>query len=228
MKKMIFQTILLISCMPYLFSQIDCPSSVMDIEGNSYPTVKIGSQCWMAQNMRAGRDCNGKEIPLGNTLSYTAPLLYLNVTGESKCGYLYNWTAAMRVCPKGWHLPTDAEWGKLLDYVGAQPQFCCGGQSEKIAKALADTTGWAISRWPDSCAVGRNLVKNNTTGFSVLPAGPYDGNYSDYGGWAYFWSATSSKSNYAYYRYMANDWDVVNRHDYYKSYGFSVRCVRNQ
>ena len=63
------------------YSQNECPPTVVDIDGNDYSTVMIGTQCWMAQNMRASHDRNGNDIPLGNKLSYTVPYLYLNVSG---------------------------------------------------------------------------------------------------------------------------------------------------
>lgn len=140
------------------YSQNECPPTVVDIDGNDYSTVMIGTQCWMAQNMRASHDRNGNDIPLGNKLSYTVPYLYLNVSGVTACGYLYNWAAATRVCPKGWHLPTNADWTQLTDYVSSQPQYCCGGRENYIAKALADSTGWNYS-WQDSCLVVNSLQR---------------------------------------------------------------------
>ncbi|MBR0077112.1 MAG: fibrobacter succinogenes major paralogous domain-containing protein [Bacteroidales bacterium] len=227
MKKTILIAMLLIGGVNWVYSQNECPPTVVDIDGNDYSTVMIGTQCWMAQNMRASHDRNGNDIPLGNKLSYTVPYLYLNVSGVTACGYLYNWAAATRVCPKGWHLPTNADWTQLTDYVSSQPQYCCGGRENYIAKALADSTGWNYS-WQDSCLVGKFPSTNNSTGFSALPAGVYDGSYAAYGGWAYFWSATPSKGNYANYFYMTNSWAVIEHHDFHKSYGFSVRCIKNK
>ena len=150
MKKVILIVVLLISGVNWVYSQNECPPTVVDIDGNDYSTVMIGTQCWMAQNMRASHDRNGNDIPLGNKLSYTVPYLYLNVSGVTACGYLYNWTAAMRVCPKGWHLPTNTDWTQLTDYVSAQPQYCCGGRENYIAKH------WQILQ--DGIIVGRIVV----------------------------------------------------------------------
>lgn len=226
MKKVVL-TILLVCCAILAFSQNACPDTVLDIDGNTYSTVIIGTQCWMAQNLRASHDRYGKLIPLGNGLSYTSPYSYLNTSGIKEYGNLYNWAAAMRVCPVGWHLPSDAEWGKMLEYVGEQLQYRCEGDKDKIAKSLADSLGWKYSPW-DSCSVGKNPSTNNATGFSAQPADCYDGYYYKENSYAFFWSSTASDAKYAYYRYFRSDNGGVDRHSFHKSYGYSVRCLRDK
>ena len=221
-----------------------CPgaATVTDIDGNTYNTVQIGNQCWMKENLRTTRYANGVNIPMGSTYSYTDPYRYApdnNSSNVSTYGYLYNWSAVMHgasssssnpsgvqgICPNGWHVPSDAEWTQLTDYVGSQTQFQCDNSSGNIAKALASTTGWNSDA--STCAVGNNSSTNNATGFSALPAGYGSGNYGNFGYAAKFWSATESSYGFAYYRRLYyNDADV-GRYDDNEYNGFSVRCVRD-
>ena len=129
------------------------------------------------------------------------------------------------ICPTGWHVPSDAEWTQLTNYVGSQTQYRCGSNSSYIAKALASTTGW--SSYSATCAVGNNLGTNNATGFSALPAGNYYGDFGNFGYGAYFWSATEINGSKAYSCYLGYNYDYVSGGESSKSYGFSVRCVRN-
>ena len=223
-------------------------NAVTDIDGNKYDAVKIGSQVWMASNLRTTRYADGTSIPLGETTSSTEPYRYAPGTYESNeenmvnvpaYGYLYNWAAVMHgaessdanpsgvqgICPKGWHVPSDAEWTHLEDYVSSQNQYVCGSSNSYIAKALASTTGWNTSS--NRYAVGNNQSSNNATGFSAFPAGGYYGDYFGFGNGAYFWSSTEDGSNDAWGRYLYYyDADVV-RYVNNKYYGFSVRCVRD-
>ena len=197
-------------------------------DGEKYKTVKLGDQVWMAENIRATKDKDGKKIPLGDETSYETPYRYCpdaNSANVSEYGYLYNWAAAKKVCPDGWHLPTDAEWTQLENYVSSQGGYVCGNDEDYIAKALASNTGWEHSS--DKCDVGNNLSSNNATGFSALPAGTSYGSYSDFGYYAAFWSATEYSSGYAYYRFLGSGNAYVYRYNANKSSGFSVRCLRD-
>ena len=222
-----------------------CPgaATVTDIDGNVYNTVQVGNQCWMRENLRTTRYADGTTIPMGSTYSYTEPYRYVpnNETGNvAMYGYLYNWAAVMHgasssvdnpsgilgACPTGWHVPSDAEWTQLIDYVSSQSQYVCGDESTHIAKVLASTTGWNESEIP--CAVGNNISANNATGFSALPAGNTSTyGYGAFGSSADFWSATSLGYDFAYGRNIGNVAAFVSRGSADKYYGFSVRCVRD-
>ena len=226
-----------------------CPGfvTVTDNDGNIYNTVQIGNQCWMKDNLRTTRYADGTTIPLGplgSSTSITTPYRYNpnnDSSNVSAYGYLYNWPAVMHgasssasnpsgvqgICPSGWHVPSDAEWTQLTNYVGSQPQFQCYNSSDKIAKALASTTGWNSST--NTCAVGNYPSTNNATDFSAFPAGIYNnsGNYVLFGGDVSFWSATAFSDHYAYYRYLDYNDANVYRYNNYMNYGFSVRCVRD-
>ena len=224
-----------------------CPGTptVTDVDGNVYNTVQIGDQCWMRENLKttkyAKKYANGTTIPLGTEYSYDVAYRYYpdndsaNVTDY---GYLYNWAAVMKgasssnsnpsgvqgICPNGWHVPSDAEWTELTNYVSSHSQYVCGSSTSKIAKALASETGWNSSA--DYCDVGNNPSTNNATGFSARPAGYCSGNYTYFGSNAYFWSATQSSSN-AYIRGLDYDRANVSSDISGKYVGYSVRCVRN-
>ena len=222
-----------------------CPGAaiVTDYDNNTYNTVKIGDQCWMKENLRTTHYSNGTSIALGSSTSTSTAYRYYpnnSSSNVSTYGYLYNWKAVMRnsssssanpsgvqgICPTGWHVPSDAEWTQLTNYVGSQPQYQCGSSSSNIGKALASTTGWSSST--ETCAVGNNTSTNNATGFSALPAGYYDsGNYYHFGYNALFWSATEYNDNGAYNRYLFYNYADVHRGYYYKYFGFSVRCVKD-
>ena len=222
-----------------------CPeaATVTDVDNNTYNTVQIGNQCWMKENLRTTHYSDGTSIPLGSSTSNTTAYYYVddNVSNVSTYGYLYNWKAVMRnsssssanpsgvqgICPTGWHVPSDAEWTQLTDYVSSQSQYVCGGDNNNIAKALASTTGWNSSTI--TCAVGNNPSANNATGFSALPAGNYGrGNYGNFGYDALFWSATEFNDYAAFYRGLNYNRAIVYRYSSgSKDDGFSVRCVRD-
>ncbi|MBP5650378.1 MAG: fibrobacter succinogenes major paralogous domain-containing protein [Bacteroidales bacterium] len=222
-----------------------CPgtATVTDIDNNTYNTVQIGNQCWMKENLRTTHYANGVNIPMGSTYSNTSPYRYSpdnNSSNVSTYGYLYNWPAVMHgasssasnpsgvqgICPTGWHVPSDAEWTQLTDYVGNQTQYRCDSIRENIAKVLASTTGWNSSS--NTCAVGNNPSTNNATGFSALPAGYYNhGNYGGLGNVAQFWTTTDFSGDSKYGRDFFNSYAIVDIYFYEKYRGFSVRCVRD-
>ena len=131
------------------------------------------------------------------------------------------------ICPTGWHVPSDAEWLQLINYVSSRSQYRCSNNSENIAKALAGTTGWNSST--NTCAVGNTPSQNNATGFSALPAGGYYGSYVSPGSNAYFWSATESgsSSSMAYIYNLNTNSAYVDRDDNSKMGAYSVRCVKD-
>ena len=221
-----------------------CPGvpTVTDVDGNVYNTVQIGDQCWMRENLKTTKYANGTNIPLGTDTSSTTAYRYYpddNSANVTDYGYLYNWAAVMNgsasseanpsgvqgICPDGWHVPSDAEWTELENYVSSQSQYVCGGDEDNIAKALASEVGWNSST--RNCAVGNNPSANNATGFSARPAGDYYGSYYSFGSYAYFWSATQHLSNGAYVRSLNYSNANVSRYHGYKDDGYSVRCVRN-
>ena len=223
-----------------------CPNTptVTDIDNNIYNTVQIGQQCWMKENLRTTRFADGTPISLGNSKSTsTAYRYYPNNDSNtvSTYGYLYNWRAAMRyssssennpsgvqgICPTGWHLPSDAEWTQLTDYVSSQSQYRCNGNASFISKSLAATSGWRRDYF--ACAIGNYQFLNNATDFSGVPSGDYSGDYALFANSAYFWSTTqpANKHNDAFIRLLYYNSESVFRNYDPIDFGFGVRCLRN-
>lgn len=192
--------------------------TVSDIEGNSYRTVGIGTQTWMAENLRTRKYNDGTAIPfiLGVSAwaSATTPG-YCWYNGDStQYGALYNWYSVNtgKLCPAGWHVPTDAEWTTLTGSVGGQ----------NVAGGMLKETG--TSHW-----LSPNTGATNESGFTAIPAG-----YRDYYGYfnnikrtGFWWSATESSSTEAWFRDMQNTYANTDRSSSSKKSGFSVRCLKD-
>ena len=223
-----------------------CPgaATILDYDGNSYNTVQIGDQCWMKENLRTTHYADGGSISLGADSSYTLPYRYYPNNDSIMVptyGYLYNWKAVMHnssssntnpsgvqgICPVGWHVPSDAEWTQLTNYVSSQSQYVCGFSNAYIAKAMASTMVWSTTT--STCAPGNSPSTNNTTGFSALPAGVYTGadGFDYFPSYANFWSSTQDDTNHTWYRSLFNDSAYVWRDSEYKGWGCSVRCVKD-
>ena len=130
--------------------------------------------------------------------------------------------------PEGWHVPTDAEWTMLEEYLIASGyNYDDTTTGNKIAKAMASTTGWNSSS--EAGAIGNDQSLNNSSGFNVFPEGYryYFGSFYDEGSNAFFWSSTESSADVAWYRYLNNSVSYLFRNYFNKWMGFSVRFVRD-
>jgi uncharacterized protein (TIGR02145 family) len=192
--------------------------SVTDIDGNTYATIQIGTQVWMAENLRTTRFRNGEPLPhLTDAVQWFnhttgAWTYYDNDTNyNSTYGKLYNWyvvTDTRQVCPAGWHLPTDAEWTILSDYFG---------DADIAGGMLKATMLWDAP----------NAGATNESGFSGL-AGGYCSNYGHFnylGSNGYWWSATSRSADNAWRRALSLGTKGLYRGDFTKRSGLSVRCL---
>ena len=198
-------------------------STVTDYDGNVYHTITIGTQVWMVENLKTTHYNNGTVIPIvtdtttWKNLSTGAYCWYSNdlTTYKNIYGALYNWYAVNtgNLAPTGWHVPTDADWSTLTSYLGGVS--VAGGKLKE-----AGTTHW----------LSPNTGATNETGFTALPGGYRNLNptlYYDMGYAATWWSSTEGNSNSTWCRDMSyNDANLVSG-NYYKNYGFSVRCVKN-
>lgn len=185
-------------------------------DGQTYKTVRIGDQVWMAENLNYETD---------SSFCYNDSVKYCE-----KYGRLYRWAAAVGksesecgsgytcslpsgniqgVCPNGWHLPSKSEWETLFNAVGGL---------STAGKELKFTSGW-----------NRRGYGTDAFGFSALPAGyrSYGGGFYGEGNYAYFWCSTENESHYAYDIYLYYKIDSARLDDYYKYLGFSVRCIRD-
>ncbi len=233
-----------------------CPGAptLTDVDSNIYNTVQFGEQCWMRENLRTTRYADGTPIEHGSNASPNTPYWYYpmdDAANKPNYGLLYNWPAVVRgvtgsaanpsglqgICPDGWHVPSDAEWTQLTDYVSSHSEYVCGGNYINIAKAMIATVGWDLSTLTNPCLAGNSSpVTNNTTGFGALPSG-YGGNdITDefiYGGLGYlasFWTATIAEASYDpvyYFLIHFNAADIHRGYDYEYYSAKSVRCIRD-
>ena len=199
--------------------ELEAKLEAVELEKTSFKTVKIGNQVWTSKNLDVATYRNGDVIPqvqdenAWENLTTGAWCYYDNDTSNgTKYGKLYNWYAVndpRGLAPNGYHIPTDAEWTQLSDYLG--------GESEAGTK-MKSTSGWV-----------ENGNGTNSSGFSGLPGGfrYYSGTfyYIDYGGG--WWSSTEYETDDAWYRYLGYDGGNVYGDDYSKRSGFSVRCLRD-
>lgn len=224
------------------FPSSPCNGTLSDVDGNVYNMIQIGNQCWMKENLRTTKYADNTSISHGSEISTTVAYWYYpNNTSSNKptYGLLYNWPAVMHnsnassinpsgvqgICPNGWHVPSDAEWTQLTDYVSSQSQYVCGSTNTSIAKSLAGTTGWHGSTM--DCVVGNSPSSNNATGFGALPAGRYDGDFYYFGESTGFWSTTEIADTLAYLRLLKYNNDFVYRGNNNKYHSYSVRCLRD-
>ena len=200
----------------------NCPSTITDIDSNVYNVVAIGNQCWTKDNMKVSRYRNGESIPIminnAGWESITSGLRcwYANdsTSYEIPYGNSYNWYAAVDergLCPLGWHVPSDAEWSTLTDYLGGENQ--AGGKMKSTG-----TTYWETP----------NTGSTFESGFSAFPAGfrYNDGGFDGNRVFAFFWSATEYEAS-ARYRSLRFNVSSVFRLIDSKSFGASVRCLRD-
>jgi uncharacterized protein (TIGR02145 family) len=189
-------------------------------DGNVYQTITIGNQVWMASNLKYL-----PSVAEQNTVSPTTPYYYVyNYSGTSvsdakatglynSTGVLYNWPAAKTACPAGWHLPSDAEWTQLTDYLGGA----------SVAGGKLKITGFQSFAYPNTGAT-------NSSGFTAK-AGGFCGFYNtgfegvmEYGFW---WTGTEKDASLAWNRIMSYDSTNVMRYGNYKYKAYSVRCIKD-
>jgi uncharacterized protein (TIGR02145 family) len=197
-------------------------NTVTDVEGNVYNTVQIGTQTWMAENLRVSKYRNGTDIPnvTGNTywVNNTAGAWsYYNndATNNLIYGKLYNWYAVANtnnLCPTGWHLPSDAEWTTLTTFLGG----------ESVSGGKMKSTGTQYWQSPNTAAT-------NSSGFSGLPGGyrNYNGTFSTIGNYGLWWSSEEYNTNNAWGRRLNYGEGGLIKGYGIKPYGFSVRCLRD-
>ncbi len=222
--------------------------SMTDLDGNTYQTLTIGSQTWMVENLRVTHYNDGTAIPNVTDadewvdLTTGAYCWYDNdeSTYKEEYGALYNWYTVNtgKLAPSGWHVPTDEEWTELEHYL-AENGYAYDGTTydgtetdnearKKLTKCLASTSGWEDS--DNEGAIGNNQSANNSTGFNAPPSGMRinsSGESYSAGISCCWWSSTKYESSRAYNRNMYYYTPIVGRYHDYKTFGFSVRCVKD-
>jgi uncharacterized protein (TIGR02145 family) len=205
--------------------------SMTDPEGNTYKTVEIGTQTWMAENLKTTEYSDNTAIP--NVTSNSA---WIKLTTPGYCWYdndettnkpiygaLYNWYTVKtgKLCPTGWHVPTDAEFKTLEMFLGMNQSQADGTswRGTDQGTQMKNATGWKT---------GENGT--NTSGFSALPGGyryRLDGAFNNIGDLSYWWCSDEKSPSTGNYRRLDGSNAGVFREGTLESAGKYVRCVKD-
>jgi len=203
--------------------------SLTDLSGNTYITVEIGSQTWMGENLKTTKYNDGKDIP-----NVTVNSAWTRLTTPGYCWYdndettnkpvygaIYNWYTANtgKLCPTGWHVPTDAEFKTLEMYLGMTQEQAdeTTWRGTNQGSQMKSSTGWSAGKG-----------STNTSGFSALPGGfryYADGSFFNEGTLSYWWCSDESSPATGNYRRLDGSNDGVYREGTTKAAGKYVRCV---
>ena len=194
-------------------------NTVADIDGNTYKTVRIGNQVWMAENLRTTKYNDGSAINMerddkawGDSKTGAYCWYMNNIDNKNSFGALYNWQTIEtdKLCPSGWHVPSHNEWGYLFRDLG------------NYAAAKLKEVGTA--NWKTT---NTDLVTNET-GFTALPGGVRwnSGGFSFFGTKGAWWSSTADGS-LIFVKEMVDNTSRVTGVRYKREMGASVRCVRD-
>jgi uncharacterized protein (TIGR02145 family) len=200
------------------------PSAITDKDGNVYTSVTIGTQVWMVENLKTTKFNDNTNIPLVSdnaqwaALSTPAYCWYNNYApNKNNYGALYNWYSVNtgKLCPTGWHVPTDAEWTILTTFLG----------DESVAGGKLKETG--TSKWYEP-----NTGATNETGFTAVPCGSRssDGSFESADQIrfdCYWWTPTTDVDYMAIVRYVDYFDSFVYPWEIYKESGMSVRCLKD-
>ncbi|MDP1726513.1 MAG: fibrobacter succinogenes major paralogous domain-containing protein [Bacteroidota bacterium] len=200
MKKAIL-LFLIFSLTTLLFSRCNFNhGELKDIEGNSYQLKKFNEQIWMTENLKV------KKSKEGESLKFFMPANDSN--NVEKYGLLYDFETACKICPKGWHLPTDREWRQFIEFVG-----------ENSGNEIKESLYWT----------NRNQKFTNKSGFSIRPAGYGNTEFENFFGTkAIFWTATKVDSHFVWGTLLADQLDSFRFAPQHPHYAFSVRCVQDK
>lgn len=198
-------------------------TGVVDYDGNTYKTVKIGTQIWMAENLKTTHYNDG--TPINHLIDYNE---WQNATAGAYCWYnnnqssaennnyglLYNWHAVKTglLCPKGWHIPSDAEWTVLENYLASD------GYAGNEGLILKSISGWSS-----------NDIRTDKYGFSALPGGgrSYEGIFNNGGNNGYWWSNTEVDLSLAKSFALYKGYNLAIHGEGDKRNGISIRCIKN-
>jgi uncharacterized protein (TIGR02145 family) len=196
--------------------------TVKDSDGNIYSSVKIGTQVWMAENLKTTKFNDGTAIPLvtdihsWNLLTTPACCWFNNDASFNKRNYgaLYNWYTVNtnKLCPEGWHVPADVEWTTLITYL-------CG---DSIAGGKLKEKGTIHWEKP-------NYQASNESGFNALPSGYINtsGVFTNFGKVCFWWSATEYEKTNAWNFSIDCANENIERAYHLKKNGYSVRCIKD-
>jgi len=208
--------------------------TVTDIDGNIYQTVKIGSQWWMASNLKVTRYRNGDEIPKVSGSTAWAALAtgaYCDYGNDANnvavYGRFYNWFAvndSRSIAPEGWHVASDDEWKQMEIYLGMSQ-----AAADSFPAWRGDDQGGRLKEIGTTHWTNPNTGATNETGLTGLPGGSRgnDGFFAYMRQYAHYWCSTESNVANAWSRSLGYDQSAIGRYMYYKQGGFSVLCVKD-
>jgi uncharacterized protein (TIGR02145 family) len=205
-------------------------NGLTDIDGSVYTSIVINGQEWMQQNLAVTKYRNGDPIPTalsdaawGNLTSGAYTIYNNDAANNTLYGKLYNWDAvndSRGLCPTGWHVPSDAEWTTLINYLDPnQDPSAYGLQSSVAGGKMKSTTGWNAP----------NTGATNESGFTGLPGGyrSLSGTYEYIGDWGFWWSGTGEGYLGAWNHQLSYNYSYIIRVSDPTRNGFSVRCLRD-
>ncbi|MCP4179587.1 MAG: hypothetical protein GY756_17650 [bacterium] len=222
------------------FSILKYNLTLTDIDGNNYNTVQIGTQIWMAENLKTTKYTNGDIIPngkgAGDISAETNPKYWFayndDLNNVSTYGRLYTWHTASdsrNICPVNWHVPTNNEWTIMENYLITNGYNYDGTISgNKIAKALGSTEYWTPYSNVGSVGNTDYPTYRNKTGFTALPSGyrGADGIFFGKGEECYLWS-TSISGQYVICHTLSHTSYIFNTALVQKSRSNPVRCIKD-
>ena len=200
--------------------------------GYTYGLVEIGGQCWLKENLRTTKYSDSTPINFPDTVhiqwEYDTSGAYgwydNDSSAYSQYGAYYNWHAvdnSAGLCPTGWHVPTDCEWMYMEGAIGMSitDQEIKGYRGTDEGGKLKDTTLWSLP----------NTGATNSSGFTALPGGQcyYDGGFDLINKFGYWWTSSTEFLVYPLYRSIDYNFSTITRYSYYKNYGYSVRCIKD-
>ena len=205
--------------------------TVIDVDGNSYKTVKIGDQWWMCENLRVKQFQDGSAITnIGNvdqdSLWANTTASAYSVLNDTLYGCYYNSFAVQdsrKLAPAGWHIPTDEEWKTMEKTIGMSES-----QSNQLAWRGTNEAELLLNKNGEGWQTGTVPFGMDTYDFSIFPAGCrlFSGEITS-GFTAFFWTATATANGHAYYRYFDHQKKNIFRQTTYPEYGMSIRCVKD-
>ncbi|NND32783.1 MAG: hypothetical protein HKN76_09345 [Saprospiraceae bacterium] len=197
-------------------------NTLYDVDGNTYPTVLIGNQEWMQENLRTGKYLNGEQIPMvGDNLQWQelntgAYSWYEHQNmAENVYGKLYNWYAVIDprgLCPTGWRIPTATDWVALINFLGGAN--LAGGKMKETS----------LRYWNSP-----NTSATNESGFTGLPSGlrGFNGSFLFQGNSGSWWSSSSDGTLDVYMQSISYNSGISSPYYEDRRSGISVRCIKN-
>jgi uncharacterized protein (TIGR02145 family) len=220
--------------------------TVVDADSNNYATVTIGTQNWMAENLRTTRLNDSLAIPLIKDDKKWAAIFapaysfYDHSPGNRAAyGLLYNWYTVNtgKLCPIGWHVPSDSDWTVLevylqnngFNYDGTDDKDNDRETNNKIACSLISATQWQLPTDEGNMGSPPNAVDRNKTGFNALPGGVRyaTGRFSLAGNSGFWWTSDKNEAGLAWARYLRYNHSEMSRGCVSKQIGHSVRCLKD-